>query len=106
MIDVGLLDALVFCSPILEPDFDLGFAQTKGCGQFGASGPRNVLGWLELDFQTECLLLGERCPLPPLTQTFAFPSGHFRRNGGKKMIKLKFSNQIKQNTIDGQNVKD
>lgn len=76
MVDVGLLDALVFGPTILEPNFDLSFAQSQRRRQFGASRPRNVFGRLEFDFQPQGLLLRERRPLPPLTQTFPLPPGH------------------------------
>ena len=77
VVDVGLLDALVFSPAILEPDFDLSFAQSQSRRQLGASRPRNVFGRLELDFQPQGLLLRERRPLPPLAQAFPLPPGHW-----------------------------
>lgn len=73
---MGLLDALVLGSSVLEPDFYLRFAETKRRGQFGASRARNIFGRLELDFEAQRLLLRERRPLASLTQTLALPPGH------------------------------
>ena len=76
VVDVSFLDAFVFGASILKPDFDLGFGETQGDGQFGPPTPTHVLGLLELDLQPQRLFLRERRPLTPLAQSFAFPPRH------------------------------
>ncbi len=76
VVNVGLLDPLVFGPSVLEPDFNLGFAEAKRRCQLGPSRPRNIFGRLEFDFQTERLLLRESRPLTSLAQTFPLPPGH------------------------------
>ena len=76
VVDVRLLDAFVFGPSVLEPNFDLRFGQTQDGGQFGAPVAADVLGLLELHFQSQRLLLAERRPLAPLTQTLPFTSHH------------------------------
>lgn len=77
VVNVGLFDPLVFGPSILEPDLDLGLAETERGGQLGAPGAGHVLGCLEFQFQTEGLLLRESGPLSTLAQTLPLSPRHY-----------------------------
>ena len=76
MVDMSLLDPLVFGPSVLKPNFDLRLAEAECCGQFGAPRTGDVLGRLEFQLETERLLLGESGPLTSLAQTLPLSPRH------------------------------
>jgi len=90
MIDVSFFNPLIFGSPVLEPDFNLGLREPENGGQFGSAGAGHVLCRLEFQLQPKSLLLSERRSLTSLTKTFALPSSHCKM---KKKRKEKIQSQ-------------
>jgi len=65
-VQLGLSQPLVFRSPVLEPDLDLGLTQLKLVGELRSLGNRQVLLLLELILERHQLLGGERGPGLPV----------------------------------------
>ena len=61
-VQLGFCQPLVFCSPVLEPDLDLGLAQLQLVGKLRSLGNRQVLLLLELILERHQLLGGEGSP--------------------------------------------
>lgn len=59
---VSLFQSLFFCSPILEPNLDLGLGEAEVGGEFGSFRDRKVLLCLEFLFQSHQLLRRKRRP--------------------------------------------
>ena len=76
MVHVRLLDPLVLCAPVLEPDLDLRLGQVERLGELEAPGPRDVLVALVLQLEPQRLVGRERRPLAPLTGVLATPAGN------------------------------
>ena len=66
-VQLGLGQPLVFRSPVLEPDLDLGLAQLQLVGKLRSLGNRQVLFLLELILERHQLLGGERGPGLPVS---------------------------------------
>ena len=65
-VQLGFCQPLVFCSPVLEPDLDLGLAQLQLVGKLRSLGNRQVLFLLELILERHQLLGGEGSPRLPV----------------------------------------
>ena len=59
LVHLSLLQPLVFCSAVLEPDLDLCFCEIKAGSQLETARASDVLVLVEFQLQFQCLLAGE-----------------------------------------------
>ena len=83
LVDLCLLNSLVFGSPVLEPYLDLCLGEVQCLGQLEPPGPGDVLVPRVLHLQSQGLVWGESRPLPPLASTIlaSSPTGNCKSIG-------------------------
>lgn len=81
VVHVSSLHAFPLRAPVLEPDLHLHFAQFERMRDLGALGEGQVLLAVELLFQLQQLLAGERRPPPPVLPAASAPRTSSSRPG-------------------------